>query len=206
RDLPPRPSAARAVTPGGCGRPRPRRTPMSITLVRLRRSLDRVLYDEEGASTAEYAITVLAAMNELGHTQPAVPLARPCRGQRRRTPGDSVALTYEATRSQGGVPAPLSRPVRTRGEAWIGTRRSGSESASESTWTCPAHDSPMTRRCSWLTWWTTTRTTGAERDADQQLRRLELRRQVQPRGDRQAKGHGRRRYSGGVVIPGRMRA
>ena len=34
---------------------------MSITLVRLRRSLDRVLYDEEGASTAEYAITVLAA-------------------------------------------------------------------------------------------------------------------------------------------------
>src|SRR5699024_7943882 len=115
---------------------------------------------DTGATTAEYAITTLAAMNELGHTQPAVPLARPCRGQRRRTPGDSVALTYEATRSQGGVPAPLSRPVRTRGEAWIGTRRSGSESASESTWTCPAHDSPMTRRCSWLTWWTTTRTTG----------------------------------------------
>src|SRR5690625_484967 len=115
---------------------------------------------EARMATAEYAIATLAAMNELGHTQPAVPLARPCRGQRRRTPGDSVALTYEATRSQGGVPAPLSRPVRTRGEAWIGTRRSGSESASESTWTCPAHDSPMTRRCSWLTWWTTTRTTG----------------------------------------------
>src|SRR5690625_4552958 len=78
---------------------------------------------EARMATAEYAIATLAAMNELGHTQPAVPLARPCRGQRRRTPGDSVALTYEATRSQGGVPAPLSRPVRTRGEAWIGTRR-----------------------------------------------------------------------------------
>lgn len=34
---------------------------MSITLVRMRRSLDRVLRDQEGASTAEYAITVLAA-------------------------------------------------------------------------------------------------------------------------------------------------
>lgn len=34
---------------------------MSITLVRMRRSLDRVLHDERGASTAEYAITVLAA-------------------------------------------------------------------------------------------------------------------------------------------------
>src|SRR5690625_7765525 len=76
RDLPPRPSAARAVTLGGCGRPRPRRTPMSITLVRLRRSHDRVLYDEEGASTAEYAINVLAAMNELGHNETAVPLDR----------------------------------------------------------------------------------------------------------------------------------
>lgn len=34
---------------------------MSITLIRMRRSLDRVLRDEQGASTAEYAITVLAA-------------------------------------------------------------------------------------------------------------------------------------------------
>lgn len=34
---------------------------MSHTLVRLRRTLDRALRDETGASTAEYAITVLAA-------------------------------------------------------------------------------------------------------------------------------------------------
>lgn len=34
---------------------------MSHTLTRMRRSLDRVMRDETGASTAEYAITVLAA-------------------------------------------------------------------------------------------------------------------------------------------------
>lgn len=34
---------------------------MSHTLYRMRRTLDRVLRDETGASTAEYAITVLAA-------------------------------------------------------------------------------------------------------------------------------------------------
>ncbi|MGP9681460.1 MULTISPECIES: DUF4244 domain-containing protein [unclassified Brachybacterium] len=34
---------------------------MSATKNRMRRSLDRVLRDETGASTAEYAITVLAA-------------------------------------------------------------------------------------------------------------------------------------------------
>lgn len=34
---------------------------MSLTLPRLRRTLDRVMRDETGASTAEYAITVLAA-------------------------------------------------------------------------------------------------------------------------------------------------
>ncbi|ATG51070.1 DUF4244 domain-containing protein [Brachybacterium vulturis] len=34
---------------------------MSHTLHRMRRSLDRVMRDETGASTAEYAITVLAA-------------------------------------------------------------------------------------------------------------------------------------------------
>ena len=34
---------------------------MSLTLQRMRRTLDRVMRDETGASTAEYAITVLAA-------------------------------------------------------------------------------------------------------------------------------------------------
>lgn len=34
---------------------------MSLTLERMRRSVDRVLRDDTGASTAEYAITVLAA-------------------------------------------------------------------------------------------------------------------------------------------------
>ncbi|MDN5687242.1 MAG: DUF4244 domain-containing protein [Brachybacterium sp.] len=34
---------------------------MSATKNRLRRGLDRVMRDETGASTAEYAITVLAA-------------------------------------------------------------------------------------------------------------------------------------------------
>ncbi|MGO1407102.1 MAG: DUF4244 domain-containing protein [Brachybacterium sp.] len=34
---------------------------MSHTLYRMRRTLDRVRRDETGASTAEYAITVLAA-------------------------------------------------------------------------------------------------------------------------------------------------
>lgn len=34
---------------------------MSLTKNRLRRTLDRVMRDESGASTAEYAITVLAA-------------------------------------------------------------------------------------------------------------------------------------------------
>lgn len=34
---------------------------MSLTLERLRRTLDRAMRDETGASTAEYAITVLAA-------------------------------------------------------------------------------------------------------------------------------------------------
>lgn len=34
---------------------------MSVTKNRMRRSLDRVMRDETGASTAEYAITVLAA-------------------------------------------------------------------------------------------------------------------------------------------------
>ncbi|MFC5297717.1 MAG: DUF4244 domain-containing protein [Brachybacterium tyrofermentans] len=34
---------------------------MSATKNRMRRSLDRVMRDETGASTAEYAITVLAA-------------------------------------------------------------------------------------------------------------------------------------------------
>lgn len=34
---------------------------MSLTLQRLRRTLDRTMRDEAGASTAEYAITVLAA-------------------------------------------------------------------------------------------------------------------------------------------------
>ena len=33
---------------------------MSLTMKRLRRTLDRVMRDEAGASTAEYAITVLA--------------------------------------------------------------------------------------------------------------------------------------------------
>ena len=35
---------------------------MSLTLLRMRRTLDRVMRDETGASTAEYAITVLAAV------------------------------------------------------------------------------------------------------------------------------------------------
>ena len=34
---------------------------MFLTKERLRRTLDRVMRDESGASTAEYAITVLAA-------------------------------------------------------------------------------------------------------------------------------------------------
>lgn len=34
---------------------------MSHTLIQMRRTLDRVMRDETGASTAEYAITVLAA-------------------------------------------------------------------------------------------------------------------------------------------------
>ena len=34
---------------------------MSLTLQRMRRRLDRAMRDETGASTAEYAITVLAA-------------------------------------------------------------------------------------------------------------------------------------------------
>ncbi|MEE1618010.1 DUF4244 domain-containing protein [Brachybacterium sp. J144] len=34
---------------------------MSLTLTRMRRGLSRALRDETGASTAEYAITVLAA-------------------------------------------------------------------------------------------------------------------------------------------------
>ncbi|MFC7375247.1 DUF4244 domain-containing protein [Brachybacterium sp. GCM10030267] len=34
---------------------------MSVTKIRMRRALDRVMRDETGASTAEYAITVLAA-------------------------------------------------------------------------------------------------------------------------------------------------
>lgn len=34
---------------------------MSLTLAHLRRTLDRTMRDENGASTAEYAITVLAA-------------------------------------------------------------------------------------------------------------------------------------------------
>lgn len=34
---------------------------MSVTKNRMRRALDRVMRDETGASTAEYAITVLAA-------------------------------------------------------------------------------------------------------------------------------------------------
>lgn len=34
---------------------------MTLTIHRMRRSLARALHDEDGASTAEYAITVLAA-------------------------------------------------------------------------------------------------------------------------------------------------
>lgn len=34
---------------------------MSLTLAHLRRTFDRTMRDETGASTAEYAITVLAA-------------------------------------------------------------------------------------------------------------------------------------------------
>ncbi|GAA1483671.1 DUF4244 domain-containing protein [Brachybacterium fresconis] len=41
---------------------------MSATKNRLRRGLDRVMRDETGASTAEYAITVLATVVEQKHT------------------------------------------------------------------------------------------------------------------------------------------
>ncbi|ACU86365.1 hypothetical protein Bfae_25840 [Brachybacterium faecium DSM 4810] len=41
---------------------------MSLTMKRLRRTLDRVMRDEAGASTAEYAITVLATNRSLGRT------------------------------------------------------------------------------------------------------------------------------------------
>lgn len=41
--------------------PEPKENHMSLTKERLRRTLDRVMRDDTGASTAEYAITVLAA-------------------------------------------------------------------------------------------------------------------------------------------------
>ncbi|MGP5696670.1 hypothetical protein [Brachybacterium alimentarium] len=41
---------------------------MSATKSRMHRALDRVLRDETGASTAEYAITVLALCIDLEHT------------------------------------------------------------------------------------------------------------------------------------------
>ncbi|WP_226986008.1 DUF4244 domain-containing protein [Brachybacterium sp. FME24] len=41
---------------------------MSATKNRMRRSLDRVMRDETGASTAEYAITVLATVDGKKHT------------------------------------------------------------------------------------------------------------------------------------------
>jgi Flp pilus assembly pilin Flp len=41
--------------------PAQKESTMSLTKNRLRRALDRVMRDERGASTAEYAITVLAA-------------------------------------------------------------------------------------------------------------------------------------------------
>ncbi|MGP5624886.1 hypothetical protein [Brachybacterium alimentarium] len=41
---------------------------MSATKSRMHRVLDRVLRDETGASTAEYAITVLALCIDLEHT------------------------------------------------------------------------------------------------------------------------------------------
>ncbi|PMC77015.1 DUF4244 domain-containing protein [Brachybacterium sp. UMB0905] len=34
---------------------------MTLTMIRMRRAVHRVLHDQTGASTAEYAITVLAA-------------------------------------------------------------------------------------------------------------------------------------------------
>lgn len=41
---------------------------MSLTKERLRRTLDRAMRDEHGASTAEYAITVLATIYLLRRT------------------------------------------------------------------------------------------------------------------------------------------
>ena len=41
---------------------------MTLTMERMRRALDRTMRDERGASTAEYAITVLATVDAVGHT------------------------------------------------------------------------------------------------------------------------------------------
>lgn len=53
---------------GGHGRhgtahvvPEKKEKSMTLTMERMRRALDRTMRDERGASTAEYAITVLAA-------------------------------------------------------------------------------------------------------------------------------------------------
>ena len=41
---------------------------MTLTMERMRRALNRTMRDERGASTAEYAITVLATVDAVGHT------------------------------------------------------------------------------------------------------------------------------------------
>ena len=62
--IPPPQGIARGIrrtSPDGARRPSPKENIMTVTTDRMRRSLRRFLREEDGASTAEYAITVLAA-------------------------------------------------------------------------------------------------------------------------------------------------